>query len=254
MKWQSGTGLPKGLRDAVAVTQRLRAAGYPVPRYLCYGVAPELGVTYSVQEALPGEPLGGRLDARTLDRLLQLNELQRDRALPGPRDWPAPVLRTTFKGGDGFCLLEPMRRHSAATRELLGELQRMVAACSSAGVPAGDVVHFDFQGGNILLDGDEVSGVVDWEGTCAGDRAFDLATLFFCQDGFAGPVDPGAQARLWQALRVKTTPGLRRIYLAHMIHRQVDWAIRFLTQELVDRNMRRADEVLWLLAEDSARN
>jgi hypothetical protein len=35
-----------------------------------------------------------------------------------------------------------------------------------------------------------------------------------------------------------------------MMHRQVDWAIRFLGPDLVERNLRRAEQVLRLLGED----
>ena len=41
-----------------------------------------------------------------------------------------------------------------------------------------DAVHFDFQDANILVRNGAIAGVIDWEGCCAGDRAFDLVT--FC--------------------------------------------------------------------------
>jgi hypothetical protein len=213
LKWQVGTELPAALTGVASLTERLRAVGYPAPRYRLVGLAADLGVVYSVQETLPGAPLGGRLD-----------------------------------GGDGFCLLEPMRTHSIATSDLLTVVQRSAAACADELAPVGDVVHFDFQGGNILIENGHITGVVDWEGSRTGDCAFDLATLFFCADGWADAVDPAAALRLWRALQARTTPGLRRLYLAHMIHRQVDWAIRFLGPALVERNLRRADQVLRLLA------
>jgi thiamine kinase-like enzyme len=34
------------------------------------------------------------------------------------------------------------------------------------------VVHFDFNPFNILLEHDQVSGVVDWEGSCVSDATF----------------------------------------------------------------------------------
>ncbi|HEX5502111.1 MAG TPA: aminoglycoside phosphotransferase family protein [Thermomicrobiales bacterium] len=252
LKWRRADAVPDGVRAAVATTGRLRAAGYPAPRYRLVGVAPALGVCYSVQEALPGAPLGGLRDGALLDQLLALNDLQRGRAGAG-RDWPGYLVETVLRGGDGYCLLEPLRRHSAATADLLAAVQRLAAGHAAERAPAGDVVHFDFQGANILVDGGRVSGVVDWEGTRAGDRAFDLATLLFCMDG-GGAVEPALQARLWRELRARTTPGLRRLYLAHMILRQVDWAIRFYGQDVVDRYLRRADEMLRLLAADADRS
>lgn len=247
LKWQAGTALPPEITAAVALTERLRAVGYPAPRYRLVDVATALGVVYTVQEALPGTPLGGRLDDAVLDQLLALNARQRGPAAVLAPAWPRHLATLSLHGGAGFCLLEPMRTHSAATADLLATVQH-TAAHAEEPAPAGDVVHFDFQGSNILVQGDRVSGVVDWESARIGDCAFDLATLFFCADGWEVPVAAGVAARLWQALQVHTTPGLRRLYLAHMLHRQVDWALRFLGPALIERNLRRAEQVLRLLA------
>lgn len=245
LKWRRGTEVPAGLRAAVATTGRLRAVGYPAPRYRLVGFAPAPGVSYSVQESLPGVPLGARLDGTVLDRLLGLNELQRGRAGAGSRDWPGQIIETVLRCGEGFCLLEPLRAYSPVTARLLAALQRLVADHAGERAPTDDVVHFDFQGANILVERGRVSGVVDWEGTRAGDCAFDLATLFFLSDDAGGDgAAPGPRERLWRRLVARTTPGLRRIYLAHLILRQADWAIRFHDREAVERALRRADEVL----------
>ncbi len=245
LKWRRGTEVPAGLRAAVATTRQLWAVGYPAPRYRLVGFAPAPGVNYSVQEALPGAPLGARLDGIALDRLLGLNELQRGQAGAGPRDWPGPIVETVLRGGEGFCLLAPLRAYSAETAGLLAVLQRLVADHAGERAPTEDIVHFDFQGANILVERGRVSGVVDLEGTVAGDAAFDLATLFFhSDDDGAEGASPGPRERLWRRLASRTTPGLRRIYLAHLILRQVDWAIRFHDRQSVERTLRRADEVL----------
>lgn len=204
LKWRRGTEVPAGLRAAAATTGRLRAVGYPTPSYRIVGFAPTLGVSYSVQEALAGTPLGARLDGTVLDRLLGLNELQRGQAGAGSRDWPGQLIETVLRGGAGFCLLEPLRAYSPTTAGLLAALQRLVAGHVGERAPTDDVVPFDFQGANILVERGRVSGVVDWEGTVAGDVAFDLATLFFLSDDDEGagaavavdfPVLPGAVGR-----------------------------------------------------------
>ena len=74
LKWSRGTVAAEPLQAAV-VTTRLRAVGYPAPRYRLVGVAAPLGLVYSVQETLPGTPLGARLDEPLLNRLLTLNDL-----------------------------------------------------------------------------------------------------------------------------------------------------------------------------------
>ena len=88
LKWGKGTAILDNLQQAAAVTARLRAVGYPAPCYHLVGVAPPLRVVYSVQEELPGTPLGGRLNQRLLDRVLELNTLQRGRATSPAWGWP----------------------------------------------------------------------------------------------------------------------------------------------------------------------
>ena len=78
---------------------------------------------------------------------------------------------------------------------------------------------------NILADGDRITGVIDWNvpfpGAAQGDRAFDVATLlFYSYDR------PAARDLLWSALMERTSPTWSAVYLAHMVLRQVEWAVR----------------------------
>jgi len=135
--------------------------------------------------------------------------------------WPAPVIDPVLHGGDGFCLLETMRRHSAETAELLELLQRQVARFADEPCSTADVVHYDFNPLNILAKEGEITGVVDWEAACAGDRAFDVATLLFYSHD-----DEDLHRRLWSPLLELASPRIATVYLAHLIHRQVEWSIR----------------------------
>lgn len=251
LKLQAGERLPTSLERTVVVTTQLRGVGYPAPRYVLADVAGELGVSYSVLEALPGEPLGTRLDQRTLDQLMGLNDLQQGLASEPVPDWPRDVVRTVLEGGDDFCLLEPMRAYSAGTAGLLAHLQSLAVLDPGDYRPANDIVHFDFQGANILIDGLRISGVVDWEGTRPGDCSFDLATLFFYADPAYG-ANPDQSERLWRILRAGTDPIWLRVYLAHLCLRQIDWSIRFHDAGTVDRYLARARAVLRQLAHDAS--
>ncbi|MDP9364546.1 MAG: hypothetical protein M3Q10_10045 [Chloroflexota bacterium] len=88
-----------------------------------------------------------------------------------------------------------------------------------------------------------MSGVVDWEGCGAGDRSFDLATLFYYSGGGEGG-GPDHRERLWCLLRERTEPRLLRLYLAHLVLRQVDWSIRFHDRSAVARWLRHSEEVM----------
>jgi hypothetical protein len=85
----------------------------------------------------------------------------------------------------------------------------------------------------------QISGVVDWDGTCPGDRAFDLVTLLFYSYEQALVRDT-----LWQRVLALTDPAATAIYLAHMIHRQVDWSIRHHDRATIDRWLGQARAVL----------
>lgn len=233
LKWGQGTIVPEELRQAVIVTDRLFAVGYPVPRYRLVGVAQPLGVVYSVQEELSGAPPGGWPDQQLLNRLLELNALQRGRAVAPTDTWLRTVFETVLHGGVGFCLTvtEPPRSYARETMALLGVIQRLARADIEERSSNNDVVHFDFQGPNILVEGDKVSGAVDWEGCSSGDRAFDLATLYFygCRSAKAAQSD-----RLWQQQLERCGERLLSVYLAHLILRQVDWSIRFHDRDSVE--------------------
>jgi aminoglycoside phosphotransferase (APT) family kinase protein len=81
-------------------------------------------------------------------------------------------------------------------------------------------MHFDFTAPNTLAADGVVTGVIDWEGTVTGDRAFDLVT----QSLYA--YQSARRDRLLDAARARTAPGAIQLYAAHMVLRQVDWTIR----------------------------
>lgn len=57
-----------------------------------------------------------------------------------------------------------------------------------------DIVHNDFHASNLLVRGDRVVAVFDWEGARAGDSRADLTTLAWCLDPSEDHVDPQALA------------------------------------------------------------
>jgi hypothetical protein len=218
LKWTPSADDLSKLERAVMVTNRLHGIGYPLPRYSLVGVAG--AYSYSIQEALPGAPMR-LLTSAYLPRLLELNQLQAGGRPPGRHDWPAYVVETVMVGAEGYCLIDTLRTFSPVTAELLGALQAIVTAHADDECRTDDVVHFDFTAMNVLVEDGQISGVIDWEGTCAGDRAFDLATLLFYAYH-----EPELRERLWHHALELTAPGPLSVYLAHLILRQVDWSLR----------------------------
>lgn len=200
---------PPGL--APSTTEVLRRVGYPAPRYVV------IGDEYSVQEELPGEPLGG-WDVVPPRELVQLNELQEGRAVDGDRSWPEAVVESVERGFEEYMVIATLAEHSPEGRELLRLCRLAVERHAAAVTARDDVVHWDFTGANVLADRGAVTGVIDWGGTRSGDRLFDLATF-----AFYAPAR-GAALRSYVVERVGEE-GLS-VYLAHMAVRQADWSIR----------------------------
>jgi len=218
LKWVPAvTGLAR-LQEIAATTGRLRARGYPAPQYFVAGCVPH--ACYGIQERLPGTPLAG-VSRDLVPHLIHLNELQRGQALPGPRAWPRAIVDPVFYGGDGFCLLDSLRTYSPTTAVLLETVQAVVRQHHDTTYATDDVVHIDFNPTNILVHKGNISGVIDWHDPQVGDATFDLVTLVFYSWDM-----PAVRDQLWQHILTRISPQVLRIYLAHMILRQVDWSIR----------------------------
>jgi hypothetical protein len=215
------------LRALDAMLSRLRARGYPAPEFRAIGSVP--GMVFWIQQRLPGHVLdpgtggpGPAAVAAVLPRLLELNDAQE--GLGGGADaggWPGLIGRTLASGGDGYCLHATLHASTAA-RDMLPVLRRIGERCCPA-IPAGtDFVHYDFTPANLLTDGTAITGVIDINPpVLAGDRAFDLATLLYCQYDHD-------DSRILLTARLLDLAGPRAAsaYLAHMILRQVDWSLR----------------------------
>jgi hypothetical protein len=58
---------------------------------------------------------------------------------------------------------------------------------------------------------------------------FDVATMLFYSYA-----DPAVRSQLWQTIQEQSGPEGGAVYLAHLIHRQVDWSIRYHTAEAIE--------------------
>jgi Ser/Thr protein kinase RdoA (MazF antagonist) len=170
-----------------------------------------------VQQRLPGEPPSA-LDAGLVRQMLRVND-QLAGVLAGEPD-PRPAELYLTSDGPGFCLHEPLAAFDARSQRLLHWVHEVGADGSH--MVGDDLTHMDFHPGNVLVDGGRVTGVVDWDGSCRGDRHFDLVTLRFDLALRA----PELTGWLDGMLRESVPAGLLRAYWAHMSLRLVDWAIR----------------------------
>jgi hypothetical protein len=215
VRWPDGrrSVLTEGRTRTGPLVDRARAAGVPTARQEL--VAHVDGVRVLVQQRLPGVP-PTTIDAALIRQLLAVNDRFAGLLADDTAPRPAPLFLTT--DGPGFCLHQPLAAYDARTARLLDWVHEVGADTSQ--MTGDDLVHMDFQPGNVLVDDGRLTGVVDWDGATRGDRHFDLVTLKFTLTGRAphllGPIDE----------RLTAIPRLRRAYWAHMSLRQVDWSIR----------------------------
>jgi aminoglycoside phosphotransferase (APT) family kinase protein len=204
---------PPGL--APQTTEALRPLGYPAPRYVV------CGSDYHVQEELPGEPAWngwGSAPQPVMNRLLALNEMQADRALDSDTSWPDSIVESVVLGYSEYAVVGTLQRHSDESRELLRLCKRTVERHAEALRGRRDIVHWDYTLSNVLVEGNLVTGVIDWGGTRSGDRLFDLATLIYYARGETPELERYVVDRIGEE-------GLA-VYLAHMAVRQSDWSVR----------------------------
>jgi Phosphotransferase enzyme family len=243
LKWAPGAYNLSWMQEAKTVTDLLRSIGYPAPTYLFIGRAP--GGIYSIQSALPGSPMRS-LTPTLLPGLLELNRLQVGRALPGRKDWHQEVISTVLFGGDDYCLHPPLQQYSRGTADLLQELQALVVAHQDEPHRTSDIVHGDFQHSNILMHDEQISGVIDWDGSYAGDCIFDVATLLFYSYDVLE-----VRERLWDYAVERASLKLLSMYFAHLILRQVDWSLRHHDQATSERYITRGEPLLQEVAHRS---
>ena len=236
-----GHGVEFNPEPASRVTTRLRVLGYPAPVYTEIGDHNRW--TYAVQEQLPGVP--GRPEIFThsiVEEAIELNRMHRLREPPND-DWHAELCRSVLVGYENYCRVDSLRTHSAETLRVLNAAQQAAAAPRDNSSPTGDIVHWDFSQGNVLIGGAHITGVIDWEGVRVGDACFDLVTLLFY-----GYRDARVRTRLLRELCERSRGSAIRLYAAHMIVRQVDWSIRHHTPDQVSYFLKTADRMLRDLA------
>ena len=224
-KWSEDPGRLGELSRMVERVERLRAKGYPAPRYHL-PVAFDGGVAV-FQDAVDGE-WRDDIDAGLVETALMLNDMQAGGAdqRTGWRDY---IVQTLTEGADGYCLHETLRNHSPETRLVLEWVESV--GKSVGALPCDDLVHLDFHHRNMLRVGHRLSAVVDWEGCMPGDRAFDLITFSF---GFThAQAAPEPEQQVWARAEEIATAEQLTAYAAHMSLRRLDWSIRHHTDSEV---------------------
>jgi len=168
----------------------LAARGYPVPAIIWHGMARgQWHVT--VQNRLPGHRLT-TLDGQLLEEVLRLVERQAGAAIPaGDRDFTGYIANVLFDDWDE--VWADAARAGGGAGALCARIRRWLQPVWGLRLPPVDFAHNDLNLSNILTDGEQITGVVDWDEFGLGSRALDLIVLALdCQERGA----PAAAGRL----------------------------------------------------------
>lgn len=207
------------LRRSVEVVGAVRGRGIPVPWPYETGVAGAWAYTLQARCRGVVPPV---LSDRHAATMLDLWEAQRGAGLDG-EDWP-PAVERALRAGEVSLWADhgPIRAAGGRAAGLLDEIVDVGARFDAAALCPGDAVHGDWHHQNLLVEGDAVTAIIDWEASRPGDARSDLAYLAFWADVFDGSeVSPEAAARIRTAAAARVggsvRPALAALVAVHQL-------------------------------------
>ena len=139
--------------------------------------------------ALPGTALGRLREPSTASSAAWMATGAAVRALhdaPLP-PWPGPSVDELSSRLDGAC--EWLEANDVLPVDVVRRNRRLAEAALRPWTPT--FIHGDLQLGHVLVDADEVTGIIDWSEASQGDALFDLATLTLAHEEHLGDVLAG---------------------------------------------------------------
>lgn len=197
----------------------LRDAGVPAPATRVAACAADVLL---IHDYLPGrsdpEPT-----ASLISDLIRIVECEAGLADGSAAQWP-DLIQISLTNGL-YDERGPLQEFSQGSRALLRRIREVGRDPSVGRLVARDLVHFDLHTVNVLSgDGQRVSGIIDWDGVRAGDRAFDLGKLAFTCLWKTSNI--ALYEQIWAAFLAASTHDSRFVYMHHIVLGQVDWVIR----------------------------
>jgi aminoglycoside phosphotransferase len=183
--------------------EAMRMAPIPTPEVL-WRKPPVLALA-----ALPGTPLGRVGEPSTASAAAWAAAGAAVRMLhdaPMP-PWPHPSLDEFASNLDSECTW--LLANDVLPADLVTRNRQVAEAALRPWTPV--FTHGDLQIGHVFVDGDEITGVVDWSGAGQGDAMYDLATMTLGHQEHLNDVVTGYGAyvdldviRAWWSLRSLT--------------------------------------------------
>ena len=230
---------------AVGTALRVRDRGVPIPDPYVVGVAG--GSAYTLQARCPGT-VPDRLEEAHALRLLGFWDAHRD-AVPEGSDWPERVIAALRRGdAELFAEHAPIRAAGRPAAGLLGEIIEVGRHADPMILRRTDAMHGDWHHRNLLVDGEDVTAVIDWENARPGDARFDLLLLGYWTSVYAGTgVAPRAATAVTAATDREVEPEARALLCAAIALHQLWFVCAFRPERITEtvRDARRHLAPYW---------
>ncbi len=210
LKARPDTSLEPTWRTGATTSELMRGRGYPSPRYVDVGATDT--AVWSLQERLPGRDTG-RL---TVGQAQQLVELARS------HNFDSGVRRSWRDEAIAAC--RGWLAHASCESD---RFDAIIERAADAEMFETTVVHGDFHHRNVLVEGETVTGVFDWDIAGPGDWRFDLAMLLFACLVYPAFSEPSATLVVADALRDDAPDEVSSFLLACQVLRTLSMAASF---------------------------
>lgn len=212
LKWTATSAWARQVQRAEPVVAAAREAGWPTPAWLLTGTTPS-GHPYQIQEYAEGAHPDG-ITRQLAQAVLPVLDIQEGLEPRTDHDWSAYDHAVVFADESGFT--SSLTAFSAAGAEFVDTVRSRMAPYRGVKLRATDLVHGDYNAGNIFLLDGRVSAVVDVEALGKGSRFHDLANLIVYARLWDG--DPEAVANLLAYAHRHAEPGeLELTYASSLI-------------------------------------
>lgn len=152
----------------------LAARGVPVPNIRGSGsIGPD--ASYLFYPFMPGVP-PDTINDHLLSQIFELVEIQAEARIEAPkRDWSKWMHGVLYEGTPGWWDLVSATSSEAAL--LCERLRDWLAPYEGVVLSSPDFIHGNFHPGQLLVEDDRITGIVDWDHFAIGSRAIDLGSL-----------------------------------------------------------------------------
>ena len=235
LKWSPDAAMLGRYEALVPALDELRARGVPAPKYLHVGALE--GGTLSAQQFFPGRSEDNPSPAvvEAMITCIAAKAGVGGPTTPDQSSWGSYVVNALTGGLDEGEMHEPLRIGGRRSAAVLDRVAALGAEADPGWFPDNGLVHLDLHTDNVLIDDGKHSGIIDWEGACAGDHRFDLVALAFDLDGHDQPI--------WGVVEAAgIEPKALRAYVALLTLKCAASAIRHHPED-VPRQLDRAERV-----------